>query len=88
MSNIALSAQDRVSARSALRRRKLVAFLFVAPLLAFLVFAFVAPIASMLFRSIHEPTVSELIPDTLQKMQTWDGQKMPPPEVMNQFKSF
>lgn len=85
MSDIALSAQDRVSARSALRRRKLVAFLFVAPLLAFLVFAFVAPIASMLFRSIHEPTVAELIPDTLQKMQTWDGQEMPPPEVMNQF---
>ena len=85
MSNIALSAQDRVSAKAALRRRKLVAFLFVAPLLAFLVFAFVAPIASMLFRSIHEPTVAELIPDTLQKMESWDGQEMPPPEVMNQF---
>lgn len=85
MSNIALSAQDRVSAKAALRRRKLVAFLFVAPLLAFLVFAFVAPIASMLFRSIHEPTVAELIPDTLQKMESWDGQAMPPPEAMNQF---
>jgi putative spermidine/putrescine transport system permease protein len=85
MSDTALSSKDQVSAKAALRRRKLVAFLFVAPLLAFLVFAFVAPIASMLFRSIHEPTVAELIPDTLQKMQAWDGQDMPPPEVMNQF---
>ena len=85
MSDTALSRQDRASAYAELRHRKLVAFLFVAPLLAFLLFSFVAPIASMLFRSVHEPTVAELIPDTLDKMQDWDGQAMPPPEVMNQF---
>jgi len=59
--------------------------MFVAPLLVFLLFAFVAPIASMLFRSLHEPTVSELIPDTLAEMDRWDGQQMPPSAVMNQF---
>lgn len=85
MSDTALTRQDRASASAELRRRKLVAFLFVAPLLAFLIFAFVAPIASMLFRSIYEPTVADLIPDTLDKMSDWDGQQMPPPEVMNQF---
>ena len=85
MSDTALSRQDRASAYAELRRRKLVAFLFVAPLLAFLLFAFVAPIASMLFRSIYEPTVADLIPDTLDKMADWDGQEMPSPEVMNQF---
>jgi len=77
MSDTALSSKDQVSAKAALRRRKLVAFLFVAPLLAFLVFAFVAPIASMLFRSIHEPTVAELIPDTLQKMQPGTAKTCP-----------
>lgn len=60
------------------------AFLFVAPLLVFLLFAFVAPIASMLFRSVHEPTVADLIPETLEKLSDWDGQSVPPPEVMNQ----
>jgi len=85
MSDITLSRQDRVSANAELRRRKFVAFMFVAPLLVFLLFAFVAPIASMLFRSLHEPTVSELIPDTLAEMDRWDGQQMPPSAVMNQF---
>jgi putative spermidine/putrescine transport system permease protein len=61
-----------------------VAFLFVAPLLAFLLFAFVAPIASMLFRSVYEPTVADLIPETLDKLSDWDGQSVPPPEIMNQ----
>jgi putative spermidine/putrescine transport system permease protein len=84
MSDTILSKQDRASAYSELRRRKLIAFLFVAPLLVFLMFAFLAPIASMLFRSIYEPTVAELIPDTLTKMQDWDGQSMPPESVKTQ----
>ena len=85
MSQAALSYEDRKSALSQLRRRKLIAFLFVAPLLAFLLFAFVAPIASMLLRSVYEPTVANLIPDTLEKMEQWDGRELPPDEVMNQF---
>jgi putative spermidine/putrescine transport system permease protein len=84
MSDTTLSRQDRASANAELRRRKLVAFLFVAPLLAFLLFAFVAPIASMLFRSVYEPTVADLIPETLDKLSDWDGQSVPPPEIMNQ----
>ena len=84
MSDTTLSRQDRASAYAELRRRKLVAFLFVAPLLAFLLFAFVAPIASMLFRSVYEPTVADLIPETLDKLSDWDGQSVPPPEIMNQ----
>lgn len=82
--NATLSPQDRESARAQLRRRKLVAFLFVAPLLAFLVFSFVAPIATMLFRSVYEPTVADLIPQTLEKLSDWDGQGAPAPQTMNQ----
>lgn len=80
-----LSSDDLRSARRELRRRKTVAFLFVMPLLVFLFFAFVAPIASMLFRSVHQPTVADLIPDTLALMEDWAGQDLPPDEVMNQF---
>lgn len=80
-----LSSDDLRSARRELRRRKTLAFLFVMPLLVFLFFAFVAPIASMLFRSVHQPTVADLIPDTLALMEDWAGQELPPVEVMNQF---
>lgn len=80
-----LSSDDLRSARRELRRRKTLAFLFVMPLLVFLFFAFVAPIASMLFRSVHQPTVADLIPDTLALMEDWAGQDLPPDEVMNQF---
>jgi putative spermidine/putrescine transport system permease protein len=85
MSVIQLSTQEQQSAKRELRRRKWVAFLFVAPLLVFLFFAFVAPIASMLFRSVHEPTVANLIPQTLEVMDEWDGQSLPSEAVMNQF---
>lgn len=80
-----LSPQDRRAALRALRHRKLVAFLFVAPLLVFLFFSFVAPIASMLFRSVYEPTVADLIPETLDAMSDWDGEGLPDERIMNQF---
>lgn len=80
-----LSEIDARSARKELRSRKLTAFLFVAPLLAFLAFTFVAPIATMLFRGVHHPVVAELIPDTLSILESWDGTNQPDNEVLNQF---
>lgn len=44
------------------------AFLFVVPLLVFILLSFVAPIASMLWRSVHHPTVAALIPLTLHEL--------------------
>ncbi|MFO7746657.1 MAG: ABC transporter permease [Orrella sp.] len=85
MRTASLSSDDLRSARRELRRRKTLAFLFVMPLLVFLFFAFVAPIASMLFRSVHQPTVADLIPDTLALMEDWAGQDLPSDDVMNQF---
>ena len=84
MSEISLAKADLDSARRELRRRKLTAFLFVAPLLVFLLFAFVAPIGSMLFRSVHNPNVAELIPDTLDQLRDWDGEGLPDPEAIRQ----
>ena len=85
MSSTLLSLEDRRAARSELRRRKTIALLFVLPLLIFLFFAFVAPIASMLFRSVHQPMVFNLIPDTLELMEDWTGEVLPSPEIMNRF---
>jgi len=50
-------------------------------LLAFIFFAFVAPIASMLYRSVYNPAVVELIPDTLEQLASWDGRGLPSDET-------
>jgi putative spermidine/putrescine transport system permease protein len=68
-----------------MRRHRLTAFLMVAPLLLFLLFAFVAPIGTMLFRSVHNPVVVELIPDTLNRLAEWDGVGVPPDGMRTQF---
>jgi len=80
-----LASDDARNAAREVRARRLQAFLFVAPLLVFIIFAFVAPIASMLFRSVYNPAVAELIPATLEAMAEWDGEGQPPDEVLSQF---
>lgn len=85
MNSAHLSREDLRAARRELRRRKTIALMFVMPLLVFLFFAFVAPIASMLFRSVYQPVVADLIPDTLDLMQDWTGQDLPSSAIMNQF---
>jgi len=85
MSSTQLPLEDLRAARRELRRRKTIALLFVMPLLVFLFFAFVAPIASMLFRSVYQPVVADLIPDTIERMQEWAGKDLPSSEIMNQF---
>ncbi|WP_026146477.1 ABC transporter permease [Zestomonas thermotolerans] len=72
-----LTAQEAGQAARARRRKRLTALLFVLPLLLFILLAFVAPIASMLWRSVHHPTVSELIPRTIAELQRWDEHGLP-----------
>lgn len=75
--NGSLSSKELDQERRALARRRRVALLLVAPLLAFIFFSFVAPIASMLYRSIYNPAVVELIPDTLRELSSWKGNGPP-----------
>jgi putative spermidine/putrescine transport system permease protein len=74
-----LSAGEVRAERRELRRRKRTALLLVMPLLAFIIFAFVAPIASMLYRSVYNPTVVELIPDTIGQLANWKNTELPGP---------
>ena len=67
-----------------MRRRRLQAFLFVVPLLVFILFAFVAPITTMLFRSVYNPTVAELVPETLIMLEDWEGETLPDTAVVTQ----
>lgn len=80
-----LAPDDARNAAREVRARRVRAFLFVAPLLVFIMFAFVAPIASMLFRSAYNPTVAELVPATLEALADWDGEGRPSDPAQAQF---
>jgi putative spermidine/putrescine transport system permease protein len=80
-----LNPTDARNAAREVRMRRLQAFLFVVPLLVFIVFAFVAPIATMLFRSVHNPTVANLVPETLALLEDWSGDTLPDGSILTQF---
>ncbi|MDP2246288.1 ABC transporter permease [Pseudomonas sp.] len=80
-----LTTTEAGQAASARNKKRLTAFLFVAPLLAFILLTFVAPIGSMLWRSVHHPAVAELIPLTLAELQRWDGKAVPDDTTLNVF---
>jgi putative spermidine/putrescine transport system permease protein len=80
-----LDLDDARNAAREVRKRRLQAFLFVVPLLIFIVFAFVAPITTMLYSSVHNPTVANLVPETLTALEDWSGEGMPDDAVLIQF---
>jgi putative spermidine/putrescine transport system permease protein len=73
-----LSLKQRLA--KAERRNKVRAFLLVLPLLLFIGFTFIAPICFMMVRSFHDPLVSEVYPETLAVLESWDPakEKLPP----------
>lgn len=75
--NILLTPEEIRAERLALSRRRRMALLLVGPLLAFVLTVFVAPIASMLYRSVYNPTLVELIPDTLAQLSEWTEAPLP-----------
>ncbi|WP_421723039.1 ABC transporter permease [Bauldia sp.] len=77
-----LTADEARFAQQDLRRRRLTAVGLVAPLFLFVIFAFFAPIATMLHRSVYNPTVVQLIPDTLASLASWNGEGTPDAAVL------
>jgi putative spermidine/putrescine transport system permease protein len=64
------------------RRQSMRAYALILPLLLFIVLAFVVPIALMLFRSVHNPLLGQLLPETLAALSQWDAEQQPrPPEA-------
>jgi len=82
-----LSIEEIADSQKQLRRKKIKLFAFTLPLLCFVTLAFLAPIATMLYRSVYNPSVSQLIPKTLVQMDQWKtvSGKMPPAEVLTTF---
>lgn len=63
------------------RRRRLTAFLLVAPLLAFICITFIVPIGQMMWRSVDNPVVVATLPRTIEALGEWDGQELPAEET-------
>jgi putative spermidine/putrescine transport system permease protein len=59
------------------RRRKLISFALVAPLLVFLLFCFGFPIAGMLWRAVEDKEVGIAFPQTVAALQRWDSRALP-----------
>ncbi|MFY0663789.1 MAG: ABC transporter permease [Natronospirillum sp.] len=67
----------KASLQRAERRRKIIAFLFVAPLLTYLMISFIIPIGQMMFRSVENPHIISTLPNTLAALDEWDGEGLP-----------
>jgi putative spermidine/putrescine transport system permease protein len=73
----------RVSLARARRRNRNKALLLVLPLFLFILVTFFIPIASMLFRSVENQLVGEMLHRTVPLLEQWDerGDKIPGEEV-------
>jgi putative spermidine/putrescine transport system permease protein len=66
-------------------RRRLTAFLLVAPLLLFILAAYIFPILQMMTRSVDNRQMNELLSKTHIVIQQWDGKEMPGEDVTSTF---
>jgi putative spermidine/putrescine transport system permease protein len=67
--------------RKSERRRRLQAAALLAPLVLYLVVFFVLPIAGMLWRSVDNPELREVMPQTADLIGAWDGEGLPDESV-------
>ena len=71
----------KVSLRRALRRQRVLSFLLVAPLLLFIIASFIIPIFEMTMRGVENPQVVNIMPRTVEALQSWDGKDLPDEKV-------
>jgi putative spermidine/putrescine transport system permease protein len=67
------------------RRRRLEAAALMAPLVLYLLVFFLLPIAGMLWRSIDNPELRAVMPQTAAAIREWDGKGLPPEPVVATF---
>jgi putative spermidine/putrescine transport system permease protein len=67
----------KIQLKRAERARQTKALALILPLLAFLLFTFLGPIAGMLWRSVHDWEVAQVLPRTVAALATWDGKDVP-----------
>ena len=57
------------------------AVLLALPLTAFILVTFVAPLGSMFMRSLYDPLVADIMPETVAALAQWDGTDLPSKQV-------
>ena len=57
------------------------AILLALPLTAFILVTFVAPLGSMFLRSLYDPLVAGIMPETIAALGEWDGTGLPAEQV-------
>lgn len=75
----------RAQLRRAERLRKIKAVALIAPLAVFLIIVFVIPIGNMLWRSIDNSELQQVMPVTAALIQTWEGTDLPAEAVFASF---
>jgi len=71
------SGRLKAQLRRANRMRRLTAFGLVAPLLLFVFVIFAVPIAGMLWKSVEDTDVAEIMPRTISALADWKGHELP-----------
>jgi putative spermidine/putrescine transport system permease protein len=83
------AAREGAALRRRLRRserlRRWQAALLVAPLLLFLLVCFLLPIAGMLLRSVDNPELRTVMPETAALIRDWSGEGLPDEQVFATF---
>ena len=75
----------KVKLRRAERMRKVKAMSLILPLFLFLMVSFVTPIVTMLFFSVQNPEMGEILPNTSARILLWDGTGFPGDDVLEAF---
>ena len=57
------------------------AVLLTLPLALFILVTFIAPLGSMFLRSLYDPLVADIMPDTVAALDEWDGADLPPEHI-------
>ena len=66
-------------------RKRTGALILVLPLLLFIIITYIFPIIQMLQRSVDNTQMNDLLNNTYQVIQNWDGTDFPPEEVVKTF---
>ena len=74
-----------LSLKKAERKNKMRALFLVAPLFLFLLITYVFPIGDMLFRSVDDRMITQMLPNTFKSLEKWDGKELPGEETYEAF---
>lgn len=63
--------------RAVERKRRIRALALVAPLFLFILLSFVIPIGDLLRNAVYDPSIHDLMPNTVSALADWDGKDVP-----------